>query len=136
MSLTDMLFTSNQPLLRAANSFAPKILENLRKVYLFGNEFMTPVERRRKFKLGICLALWPVLVASFTPAVYSNRLPVAVFCLAAIMSEGAAAWLFSATYRRRIDRKRDRLTSWSFVGAAAAGVCTLAFLIAALANVM
>jgi hypothetical protein len=107
----------------------------MRTAILLGNHYMHTLSRERKFKLGLCLALWPVLFAAVTPAGYSNRLPMAIFCTAAIISEAAAAWLFFLTYRRPIDRPEDRLTSWSVVGAAAAGVCTLAFLAAALANV-
>jgi hypothetical protein len=97
---------------------------------------MRTLDRKRKFKLGLVLALWPVLFAIVAPAAYSDRLPIAIFCITAILSEAAAALLFFLTYRRPIDRPEDRLTSWSVIGAAAAGLCMVAFLIATVVNVI
>ncbi len=103
---------------------------------------MHSLVRKLKFGLGVLLALWPVAVAAFVPAdvlagfdlntLLTNRQPLAVFCVAALVSEVLAVVLF---FRARVFPK-DSLTSWSVVAAVAAGACTLAFLIAAVANVM
>ncbi|MGH9716107.1 MAG: hypothetical protein ACRD4R_05170 [Candidatus Acidiferrales bacterium] len=99
-------------------------------------------DRKFRFGFGIFLALWPVAVAAFVPAqvfagldvvmVSSNRLPLAIFCVAALASEILAVTLF---FRTRVF-PIDALTSWSVIAAAAAGTCTLAFLVAAVANVI
>lgn len=99
---------------------------------LFGRKF--------KFAAGGILALWPVVIAAFVPAdilagfnlnvISMNRLPLAVFCIAALVSEALAVVLSS---RSRVFPK-DSLTSWSLAAAVAAGACTLAFLVAAVAN--
>jgi hypothetical protein len=96
--------------------------------------------RKLKFGVGVLLALWPVMVAAFAPVSVlagfelnippMNRQPLAVFCIAALMSEALAVVLF---FRSRVFPK-DSLTSWSLAAAVAAGTCTLAFLIAAVAN--
>lgn len=96
--------------------------------------------RKLKFGFGVLLALWPVAIAAFAPAdflagldlntVSANRTPLAVFCVAALASEMFAAVLF---FRARVFPK-DSLTSWSLAAAVAAGTCTLAFLVAAVAN--
>gem|GEM_PF-4739523 len=136
MSLTNFLSKCTDATCEAANRIAPQVIQNIRRAYIAGNQYMHTLDRRRKFKLGLVLALWPVLFAVVAPAAYSNRLPVAIFCIAAILSEAAAALLFFLTYRRPIDRPEDRLTSWSVIGAAAAGLCMLVFLIATVVNVL
>lgn len=103
------------------------------------------IGRRRRFSIGLWLALWPVVVAALAPSQFFdgfnanvlayNRLPVAVFCVAALISEAAAASLFVLACRRFVDRPEDQLTFWSVISATAAGVCAVAFLIAAVANV-
>ncbi|MGH9740347.1 MAG: hypothetical protein ACRD4X_17430 [Candidatus Acidiferrales bacterium] len=104
------------------------------------------LSRKRQFTIGIWLALWPVVVAALVPSqlfagidvnlLSDNRLPVVVFCVAALVSEAVAASLFVLVCKRFVDRPEDRLTFWSVIAAAAAGVGTLAFLIATVANVM
>jgi len=96
--------------------------------------------RKLKFATGVILALWPVVVAAFVPAdvlagfnlnvISVNRLPLAVFCSAALVSEALAVVLF---FPSRVLPK-DSLASWSLAAAVAAGACTLAFLVAAVAN--
>ncbi|HVB86688.1 MAG TPA: hypothetical protein VNK23_08510 [Candidatus Dormibacteraeota bacterium] len=102
---------------------------------------MQKLSRRLRFSIGIFLALWPVVVAAFVPAqvfagldvnmVSADRLPLAIFCVAALLSEVMAMMLF---FRTRVF-PIDPLTSWSVIAATAAGTCTLAFLVAAVANV-
>ncbi|MGA9885430.1 MAG: hypothetical protein WBQ34_17070 [Candidatus Acidiferrales bacterium] len=104
------------------------------------------LSRKRQFSIGFWLALWPVVVAALVPSqlfagfdvnlLFSNRFPVIVFCVAALVSEAVAVLLFVLVCRRFVDRSEDRLTFWSVIAAAAAAVGTLAFLIAAVANVM
>jgi hypothetical protein len=98
--------------------------------------------RKTEFFLGVAAALWPIGVVAFVPSEYlnaagadlntSDRLPLAILCVAALISEAIAMFLFFGS-RRRL---KDQLTSWSVIGAAAAGLCTLAFLAAAIANAM
>jgi hypothetical protein len=98
--------------------------------------------RKLKFAAGVLLALWPVVVAAFAPAdvlagfdlnvLSMNRQPLAVFCIAALVSEVLAVVLF---FPSRAFPKGS-LRSWSLAAAVAAGACTLAFLIAAVANFM
>lgn len=102
--------------------------------------------RRRQFSTGLWLALWPVVVATLVPSQFfdgfsaglfsDNRLPVTVFCVAALISEAVAASLFLLACRRFVDKSEDRLTFWSVIAGAASGVCAIAFLIATVANVM
>jgi hypothetical protein len=104
------------------------------------------ISRKRRFSIGLRLALWPVIIVAVFPSSYLagvhanlfayNRLPVVVFCTAALTSEAVAALLFFLSYKRRIDGPEDRLTSWSIIAAAAAGACSLAFLIGAVGNAM
>lgn len=101
---------------------------------------MHVLNRRIRFGLGVVLAVGPVLVAIFLPGTYlaslgfqlvsSTRVPLALFCLAALASEGFAIFLF---FHARVF-PTDRITSWSEIAAAVAGVSTIAFLIAAVAN--
>jgi hypothetical protein len=103
---------------------------------------MSSLGRKLKFGLGLLLAIWPVAVAAFVPAQYfagfdvslpsSNRLPLAIFCIAALVSEAIAFFVF---FRARV-LPADRLSSLSVIAAAAAAACTLAFLVAAVANAM
>jgi len=103
---------------------------------------MLSPSRKLRFSVGIFLALWPVAVAAFVPAqvfagldvnmMSADRLPLAVFCAAALVSEIFAIIVF---FRTRVF-PIDSLTSWSVIGAVAAGTCTLAFLAAAVANVL
>lgn len=102
---------------------------------------MQKLSRKFGFSIGIFLALWPVVIAAFVPAhvfanldvnmVSADRLPLAFFCIAALLSEVFATILF---FRTRVF-PIDPLTSWSVIAATAAGTCTLAFLVAAVANV-
>ncbi len=104
------------------------------------------LSRKRQFSAGLWLALWPVVVATLVPSQFfdgfganlfsDNRLPVTIFCVAALISEAVAAFLFVLACRRFVDRSEDRLTFWSVIAGSAAGVCAVAFLIAAVANVM
>ena len=64
--------------------------------------------------------------------VSSDRVPAAYFSFAAFLSEALAVLLFVRAHRRL----RDRLSSWSLIGVAAAGAATLAFLAATVANAM
>jgi hypothetical protein len=103
---------------------------------------MHSLGRKLKFAAGVIFALWPLVVAAFVPGdvlanfdlniLSMNREPQAVFCIAALVSEVLAVVLF---IRSRVFPK-DSLTSWSLAAAFAAGACTLAFLVAALANFM
>jgi hypothetical protein len=103
---------------------------------------MRYLNRKFRFSLGVFLAVWPVVVAAFVPAqlfadldvnmLSANRLPLAIFCAAALASEIGAIVVF---FRTRV-LPIDPLTSWSVIAAAAAGTCTLAFLVAAVANVL
>lgn len=99
----------------------------------------TPVlSRRRKFTLGLWLAIWPVIIAALVPSTLlgNSRLPIMMFCIAALLSEAIAASLFLLVCQRFVDLAEDRLTTWATIGAAAAGVCTLAFFAASVANGM
>ena len=103
---------------------------------------MDYLSRKQRFGIGLFLALWPIIVAACVPAqvfagidvnmLSSDRLPLAVFCLAALASEIFATVVF---FRTRVF-PIDPLTSWSVIAAAAAGTCTLAFLVAGVANVL
>jgi len=103
---------------------------------------MHHLNRKLRFSLGVFLAVWPVVVAAFVPVqlfadldvnmLSADRLPLAIFCVAALVSEIGAVVVFFRTRAFPI----DSLTSWSVIAATAAGTCTLAFLVAALANVL
>lgn len=134
MSITVFLCKSAEVISRATKSLILKFVQHIRRTLIRGNDFMHALERKRKFELGLLLVLWPMLAAAVFPAGYSSRLPLAMFLITALLSEAAAIVLFFQSYRRVIDRPEDRLTSWSVIGAAAAGACTLAFLIAAMVN--
>ncbi len=136
VSITVLVSERTATMSRLVNSFASKLLNYIRRGFLIGSDFTRSLNRERKFTLGLILALWPVFAAVFVPPAYSDRLPLVIFCIAALTSEAMAAWLFIATRRRAIDRPEDRLTSWSVVGAAAAGAGTVAFLITTVANLM
>jgi hypothetical protein len=136
VSLTNFLSQRTDATCEAASRIASQVIQSTRRAYIAGNQCVRTLDRKRKFKLGLVLALWPVLFAIVAPAAYSDRLPIAIFCITAILSEAAAALLFFLTYRRPIDRPEDRLTSWSVIGAAAAGLCMVAFLIATVVNVI
>lgn len=102
---------------------------------------MRYLSRKLRFSFGVFLALWPVVVAALVPArlfadldvnmLSADRLPLAMFCLAALASEIGAVVVF---FRTRVF-PTDPLTSWSVIAATAAGTCTVAFLVAAVANV-
>jgi hypothetical protein len=103
---------------------------------------MHALSRKLLFSIGLFLALWPVMVAALVPAnvfagldlnmLSADRLPLVLFCLGALVSEIIAVIMF---FRIRVF-PIDPLTSWSVIGAVAAGTCTLAFLAAAVANVL
>jgi len=103
---------------------------------------MQKLSRKFRFSIGLFLALWPVVVAAFVPTqvfasldvsmLSADRLPLAVFCVTALVSEVFAMIVF---FRTRVF-PIDPLTSWSVIAAAAAGTCTVAFLVAAVANVL
>jgi MFS family permease len=98
--------------------------------------------RKQKFVLGVLLVIWPIVVTALLPSEYfssldmrflsSDRIPAAYFSFAAFLSEAFAILLFFRAHRRL----RDRLSSWSVIGVAAAGAATLAFLAATVANAM
>lgn len=101
---------------------------------------------KKKFALGVGLVVWPVIVAMLLPSAYlsnlnknllsSGRLPVAIFCVVALISEAVAVSLLFPSRRLIVGKSEDRMNSWLVVATAVAGVCTLAFFIAAVANVV
>jgi len=140
VSITLFLSECTEAMSRLTNSLAPKLSENIHRIILNRGELTDPRYRKRVFELAIFLALWPVFVAALVPPQYNSRFPLLIFCLAALLSEAAAAFLFFRTCAGPRDRLAmwfragDRLTKWSLIGAAAAGTGTLAFLVAAVAN--
>lgn len=142
MSITNFFSQYTDALYEAASSIVSKSIQTMRTATNLGIHHMRTFGRERKFKVGLGLAVWPVFAALIAPASYSNRLPITIFCIIAILSEAEAGLLFFLTYRRPIDRvmamdaDEDRISSWSVIGAAAAGACALAFLVAAVANVI
>ena len=119
----------------------------LKNAWAFASDKDSPyLVRKRKFSFGLWLAIWPVVVAAFLPSrlfailhanlLSNDRLPVAIVCIVAVISEAAAALLFFFTRRRYLDRPEDRLTFWSVIATAAAGACAIAFLAAAAVNAM
>jgi hypothetical protein len=140
VSVTLFLSECTEAVSRLTNSLAPKVSENLHRIILNRAELTDPRDRKRVFELAIFLALWPVFFAALVPTQYNSRFPLLIFCVAALLSEAAAAFLFFRTCagpRDRLatwSRAEGRLTKWSVIGAAAAGTGMLAFLVAAVAN--
>lgn len=140
MSSTSFISDCTEELSRFIHSRGTKVRENMRRIIQLRDECTDTRDRRRIFELAIFLALWPVFIAALVPAQYNSRFPLLIFCVAALLSEAAAAFLFFQTCagpRQRLaiwSRPEDRLTMWSVIGAAAAGTGMLAFLVAAVAN--
>lgn len=122
---------------------------NLRDIYASFLRLLNEIplgNGKDKFVLGAGLVVWPLISVMLLPSAYltnldgnlfsSGRVPVAIFSIVALISEAAAVFLFFPWRSQITYRPENRTNSWSVVATAVAGISALAFLVAAVANVV